>query len=377
MTPSMKRFYKYLIIYGLAFAFIVLALTVPILTTDTDFSIYNTGWNGCSKLTVRTDKIGELLPEISVKNIDADTQIVHNSFINYDRESNKSSILIIGPSLTFSDKEANYIQHFLLDGGKILLANDFGTGNDLLKKINATTRFSSFLLIDLAYEKKPQYGVVFDFQEHSITSNVSRLLLNHATTLLVGGNTTVLASSSTGSWLDNNLNGKMDERERKGPLPVLAIERYGEGELILLSDPSVLINLMYKYLDNSVFNENLLGYLGNGRDVVIIDESHRDSTESSSSIFFAMTALATLQKIGILILLGVTLFVVGTKFPKQIIITTRNRISSYIGRFRKKKSMQTADETINTVLRRHPTWNRNTLTKIIDEVTREGEGTHE
>ncbi len=374
MIPSMKRFYKYLLIYGLALAFIVSALAVPILTTNTDFSIYNTDWNGCSSLTVRTYKTGDLLPSISVKNTESDILVVHDSFIDYDLESNNSSILIIGPSLTFSDSEANYIQHFLSDGGKVLLADDFGTGNDLLKKINSTTRFSSSLLIDLAYEKKPQYGVVFDLNEHPITTNVSRILLNYATTLRVGRNTTILARSSDGSWLDSNMNGRMDEWEQKGPMPVLAVERYGEGELILLSDPSVLVNLMYKYLDNSVFDDNLLGYLGSGRDVILIDESHRAPTGPFASIFFAFAYLTTLQKIGILFLLGVTLFVVGTKFPNQRIIRTRNRITSYLSRARKKKSIHTADVSIITVMRRHPTWDKNILIKIAKEISRQRGG---
>ncbi len=369
MTPSMKRFYKYLLIYGLALVLLISALTVPILTTYTDFSIYNTDWDGCSKLTERTDKTGKILPEVTLKNIDVDTQIVHNSIINYDRESKKTSILIIGPSLAFSDEEADYIRHFLSDGGKLLLTNDFGTGNDLLEKINSSTRFSTSLLIDLAYEKKPQFGVVFDFQKHPITTNVSRILLNYATTLIVGDNTTVLANSSHGSWLDSNMNGRMNRWERKGPLSVLAIERYGEGELILLSDPSVLINLMNKYLDNSILIDNLLGYLGNERDVIIIDESHRDTTKSFASVLFWASILTTSQKIGLLLFIGITLFIVGTNIPKQIIIKTKNGIMGYFKRPHKKKSIHTKDEAINTVMNRHPTWDKNVLKKIVKEIS--------
>jgi hypothetical protein len=353
----------------MAIAFLISALTVPILTTYTDFSIYNTDWDGCSKLTVRTDKTGEILPEVTLKNIDVDTQVVVNSIINYDREPNKTSILIIGPSLVFSDEEADYIIHFLSDGGKVLLANDFGTGNDLLIKINSSTRFSSSLLFDLAYEKKPQFGVVFDLQKHPITTNVSRVLLNYATALIVGDNTTVLANSSHGSWLDSNMNGRMDRWERKGPLPILAIERYGEGELILLSDPSVLINLMNKYLDNSIFIDNLLGYLGSERDVIVIDESHRDTTKSFASFFFWASILTTAQKIGLLLILGTTLFVIGTNVPIQIIIKTKNKIMGYFKRSNKKKSTHTADEAINTVMNRHPNWDKNVLTKIVKEIS--------
>ena len=369
MIPSMKRLYKYLLIYGLAAILIVSALTVPVLTTNSDFSIYNTDWNGCSKLTERTHTLGKLLPSISVKNSDAEIMVVHNSFINYDLEANSSSILIIGPSLAFSDEEAIYIQDFLLDGGKVLLADDFGTGNDLLKKINATSRFSSSLLIDLAYEKKPQYGVIFDLEDHPITANVSRILLNYATTLIAGKNATVLARSSTGSWLDSNMNGRMDENEKKGPLPVLAVESYGNGELILISDPSILINLMYKYLDNSIFDDNLLGYLGDGKDVMLIDESHRDEI---TFIFFAVAVTSTLQKVGILLLVVVTLFIVGTNFPQQIIIRTRNKIADFLKRLSKKKSIYSADEVIDKVISRNPTWDRKILTKIVKEMGKEG-----
>lgn len=370
MTPSMKRFYKYFLIYGLALTFIVSALAVPILTTDTDFSIYNTDWNGCSSLTERTYESSDLLPSISLKNSESDVLVVHDSFIDYNLNFNSSSILIIGPSLSFSDSEANYIRDFLLNGGKVLLADDFGTGNDLLKKINSTTRFSTSLLIDLAYEKKPQYGVIFDLEEHPITTNVSQILLNYATSLIVGKNTMVLANSSEGSWLDSNLNGRMDEREEKGPLPVLAVERYGEGELILLSDPSVLVNLMYKYLDNSILDDNLLGYLGSGRDVILIDESHRAQTGLFASIFYSFAYLTTLQKIGILFLLGITLFIVGTRFPRQIILRTRNRITSLLRKSGKKESIQTPESVINTVMSRHPVWDRTILKKIVKEIGR-------
>ena len=128
---------------------------------------------------------------------------------------------------------------------------------------------------------------------------------------------------------------------------------------------------MYKYMDSAILNENLLGYLGSVRDVIVIDESHRDVM---TFIFFAVATTSTLQKIGILFLLTVILFVAGTKFPKQIIIRTRNRISSYLGRAKKKKPILTSDEAVNTVMSRHPSWDRNILTRIVKELSKEGGG---
>jgi hypothetical protein len=351
---------------------IISALAAPILTRSEDFSIYNTEWNGTSRLTERKEIAGNLLPEISLKDTDSETTIVHNSLLNHDVIENKTSIIIIGPSLGFSDSEADYIKEFLLNGGKVLLADDFGTGNDLLAKINSTCRFSSSLLIDLSYEKKPTYGVVFDFTEHPITANVSQILLNYATTLRVGDDAAVLARSSSGSWLDTNLNGRLDESEAKGPLPVLAVERFGEGELILLSDPSIFVNLMYDYLDNSKFNSNLLGYLGDA-DTVLIDESHRESTGAFASIFFAFDSLSLLQKMGIIVIFGAFLFVIATKFPFKILVKAKNKIFKFIFRS-KKESKAPVDEVIDTVLEKHPEWDKAILTKIVKEMLVDGGG---
>ena len=71
-----------------------------------------------------------------------------------------------------------------------------------------------------------------------------------------------IASSSIASWLDSDANRAQDIGEPKGPFPVIARERLGQGSIILLSDPSVLINGMREQLDNAVLADNLLLEVG-------------------------------------------------------------------------------------------------------------------
>jgi hypothetical protein len=54
----------------------------------------------------------------------------------------------------------------------------------------------------------------------------------------------VIAQSSFFSYLDINQNGKHDENEPTGPFPVAVLVPYGPGELLVISDSSILINSM-------------------------------------------------------------------------------------------------------------------------------------
>ena len=76
----------------------------------------NVDWNGCSKIANTT----------------------HNTTLlfSYDRQlPNTTSLLaIIGPSTEFTRDESFKIGRFLESGGVVLLADDFGTGNNLLRR---------------------------------------------------------------------------------------------------------------------------------------------------------------------------------------------------------------------------------------------------
>lgn len=366
MDQGVTRIYQFLIIGGIALLLFILAFSTPILMNTTDFSMFNAGWNGCSDIAVKTYKTGSLLPTFSFE--ENDMTLIQHSFVNYPLDSLNSTIVIIGPGTVFSKQEGEYIGSFLKDGGKVLLADDFGTGNDLLEKLNASSRFSGDLMLDLSFEKNASFVTIFDFQNTSsvLGSNVSHILLDYPTSLTVGrsNNTTVLAVSTQVSWLDVNLNGKEDVGEPSGPFPVLVTERYGKGTLVLLSDPSVLINSLRDQLDNSQFRDALFRYLYADRTTVIIDESHRPVFMSFSVAYLFPSSVGLEVKVSI-VLLVIGAFIVGfTGIPRYLLHTVEGLVIKAKVTPEEPSSVKMIDE----IIERHPSWSRKKLEEIVKEL---------
>jgi hypothetical protein len=166
------------------------------------------------------------------------------------------------------------------------------------------------------------------------------------------------------SWLDTNANGKEDIEETHGPFTVYAIEQYGKGEIVLFSGPSLLINSMENQLDNKIFKDNLLQYLFNNRDVVIIDESHREVFIPFQIGYLFPSELDLSLKISIVILTVFVFLILFTSIPKDlftIILDQFNRLRSINKSIEKKNPINIVED----ILEKHPTWNRVKLENII------------
>ena len=275
MDILIKRVYQFIIIGGVAVLLLILSLATPVVLSSCNFSVYNPGWNGCSAVGVRALKAGKLQPTLFVdKN---ELTVNQQSFSDYKLIADDSVLVLIGPQEPFSDEEIQYLHQFLTDGGRVLLADDFGFGNQILSGINVSTRFSEKLVLDLSFEKNASFVHIFEFPQpsHALVSNVSSVVLNYASTVQVGANSSVIALSSAMSWLDSTENGVFDVGESPGPFPILVTEKVGAGELVVCSAPSVFINSMGELADNQLFRNNMFSYLFSGRSTVVFDESHR------------------------------------------------------------------------------------------------------
>ncbi len=360
MNPLIKRVYQLLIIGGLVVLLFILAFATPLFINNSDFSIYNPGWNGCSNIAIKTYKSGKLQPTFYFEG--SELTLAQYSFEKYNLDANDSCILIIGPRSSFTNSETNYIKDFLDDGGIILLADDFGTGNEILSNINASSRFSGELLLDLSFEKSARFVNIFDFKNNSynLFNNVSRILLNYPTLIKPGKNTKVLAYSSELSWIDINENGKEDIDEPIGPFAVIAVEEYGGGRIVLLSDPSVLINSMKNELDNNVFTKNLLRFLYEDRGTVLIDESHR-AISSPWQISYILTGTISFElKISIILLVVCAFIFYFTSIPKFIF----KKLNDIIAKKPEEETKLSEKEMIDKIIKKHPNWNRNKLENI-------------
>jgi hypothetical protein len=367
MDPAVKRLYQFLIIGGIGALLLMLTLATPVLLNTEDFSIYNPGWNGVSDIAIQTYQAGKFQPTFYLN--EAELTIGHRSFAEYPLNPVNSTILLIGPQTDFSAQESSYLDDFLTRGGMVLLADDFGSGNTLLEQIDSPVRFSGQLLLDLSFEKSAYFATLFEFrnQSHPLVANVSHIVGNYPSSLVLGTNVTnvtVLVVSTERSWLDTTVNGKQDPDEENRSFPILAIQRYGAGTLVLFSDPSVFINSMKSPLNNSVFRDGVLRYLFNGRDTVIIDESHRDPSVLFQVAYFFPSQIGTEVKVGIVLLI-IGVFLLGfTPLPRKILTGIRKTLS----REQEMSEAVSVATVIDGIMQRHPSWSRKTLEEMVQRM---------
>jgi hypothetical protein len=223
------RSYILLLLLLIALTLIAVTLVYPI---RDDFSPLNPYWNGLEKFF--DEKNASCLNLAA-----ADTM-----------DPSKNVILIIGPSTSFTSRDIQSLRIFLLRGGRVVLADDFGTGNELLTGLKVPLNLTGYLLSDPLINIGSPYLPIAYWGKR-------RIALNYATTLN-SSKFRVIAQSSFFSYLDINQNGKHDENEPTGPFPVAVLVPYGPGELLVISDSSILINSMESRESNRDFTDFLL-----------------------------------------------------------------------------------------------------------------------
>ena len=229
------------------FLVIVAISTVVILTivswfspSSEDFAVDNPSWNGIKDL--ESIMLGTPIASL----VDLPTLP-------------PSSTLILIPYLEFTLTELEEISSFVAQGGTLILADDFGYGNQVLEYLGLKARFSGDILLDpRVFHGNHRFPRVYHIVPSNITLGIGSLLLNHATCLVDIETSDVLVRSSIFSFLDLDGNELMDEDEPIGPLPVISRHSLGIGKIILISDPSLFINSMLKFEDNLILSQNIV-----------------------------------------------------------------------------------------------------------------------
>jgi len=385
MQFRLKRGFAAVAAIALALALLTVSMTAPVLSTSADFSIFNSGWNGTSHLAVSVYQAGKLAPSFRVTSTGTDLTIEQVALDRLDLKPTTDALIIVGPTKDFTSTEGAIVGDFVRAGGMLLLADDFGSANTLLEGMNATSRFSGDLVMDLAFEKQPEFSVCFDLVADPLTNNVSTILLNYPSSLMLAPTSEVLARSSIASWLDTNGDRLREWGEPKGPFPLLAREHLGSGNIVLLSDPSVLINGMSGQLNNSAFGANLMDYVCMDRSAVYFDESHRDFFDPVAVTMQFTGQISTNAKIGLVFLGFVFALWVSSDIPDRAAMwiwrKTRLLIStllSFISPLFPKKATPSIealdpDALLKLATKEHPGWRVGLLRYILRERARHNE----
>ncbi|MCL0073698.1 DUF4350 domain-containing protein [Dehalococcoidia bacterium] len=237
---------------------VISALCILFFPTVQDFMVGNSLWNGLADFT----------REHGALTIDSFDQLP---------ELPQGKALISIPSLPHEEEELATLREFVTQGGRLVLMDDFGHGNVVLEYLGLEVRFSGQMLLDpLFSHRNPRLPRIMNFSPEVSEADVEVVVLNHATALTYVDLGKVIAWSSEESFLDLDGDGSWGRADPKGPLPVAARFEFGQGEVILVSDPSILINSMVRKDDNRTF----LGYLTEGIEPggILVDQLHLEKT---------------------------------------------------------------------------------------------------
>jgi hypothetical protein len=345
----MKR--GYLLIAAVVAAALIISL--PILNANKeDFSTYNTDWNGASQ----------------IKNVAAtEGYSTANIFSMSDLSSHhKGTLVMLNPnaSVGFTEADIRDIQSFVQNGGSLVLANDFGNANAVLNGLGLsdTARFNGALLSDNVSKGVDQaHPLITDITSSSLTTGVKTLYFNYGTALNVSGSSvTVLARSDPTSYLRTATGDNAPIAGSTGAKPVLASVNYGQGRIILLSDPSVFINGMVSQADNQRLFTNLVANLtgGDTSATILFDQSQRASQPLLSYAYDRINADDNLKYT--LIVLSIAAVVIGVNV---VAYTRRQRPRADASTVRVNEDVAIAD-----VMDRHPGWRRSRITTLLKQL---------
>jgi len=261
----------------LAVAVLVLVISmlcVRFLPSDQDFMVSNSMWNG----------IREFSDEFGAVTIDSLSALP---------ESPAQAVLVLIPYIELGTDDLAAVARFVGAGGTLLLMDDYGYGNGVLSHLGIGARFSGHPLFDPLFSfKNLRLPRIIDLTPEVRDAGVNIVVLNHATALTDVPETAAIARSSIASFLDANESETLDQGESTGPFPVAARFPSGDGEVIVVADPSIVINSIVGRDDNYAFVRYLMG--GDGQpESISFATSHLPKTPLDSS----KIRLDTLQRV--------------------------------------------------------------------------------
>jgi hypothetical protein len=191
-----------------------------------DYETDSLDWNGLSTLEALAHGMGlEVTPETTV---------------DWDDIERGDVLMLLYPTARI---DPAHLAAFLHNGGRVLVADDFGKAEEALAGLGILRGTGVGVRADQFYEGRSYAPVARPLVPgHPLAAGVDALTANHPSVWkATGGAESIFAFDGGDS--------------------VVAALQVGEGRLVALADPSVLINRMLEFDGNLAFAINLLRYL--------------------------------------------------------------------------------------------------------------------
>ena len=282
---------------GLVLLFSALILVGHLSSNSLEFSQYNTVWNGTSRF---------------FSDLDRHRMVGISDLTQLNAYPANATLLIIAPYRQPTTGERAAYRAFIERGNTIILADDFGTGNAILRGINSRISIQPGNVSSIDREYADSYSAVaYRSANETPVQNINKILLNRAAPLEGG---TTLMRTSIMSWIDENGDRRINNNEQLGYFAVMAADQIGSGRLIVISDPSIFINSMYAE-DARWDNQMLIRTLVGGDGALLVDQTNsrtRDAQGLNEILHVIRTTLLTE-----LILFGVLMIGVAWAWRKK------------------------------------------------------------
>jgi hypothetical protein len=159
------------------------------------------------------------------------------STLDFSEIRSSDVLILVHPERTLDIRN---LVRFMSAGGRVVLLDDFGTGKELLEHFGiARSSLPPHPAEQL--RGKPELAIAVPVSDHELVRNVTRLVTNHATAVA-----------------DSALTPLLEVRGQAGEAALVgAIGSVSRGGLVILGDPSALMNSMLIYPGNERLAENI------------------------------------------------------------------------------------------------------------------------
>ncbi len=167
-------------------------------------------------------------------------RVIASERLVYEDLKAEDGVLIIHPE---SNLELDNLARFMTAGGRVIVLDDFGTSDDLLRYFGITRTALPRDPVEML-RQNPQLAVAEPAGQHVVTGNVERVILNHATGVA-----------------HPSLSPLLKVRGRDGTTTMVGLAGAVEkGRLLVIGDSSVAMNAMLRFPGNRELAKSLIRY---------------------------------------------------------------------------------------------------------------------
>jgi hypothetical protein len=175
------------------------------------------------------------------------SSLVVSSQLDFGKVKGDDSLILIHPERHL---DVDSLAAFIAAGGRVVLLDDFGTGDRLLRRFDIK-RSPLPASPQEALRHNPQLAIAEPVGNSDLVRDVARVVTNHAMGLLHPSLTPLLEVRSRGQG------GAPEE----GSVVIALVGQAGRGKLVVVGDPSALMNSMLRYPGNAQLARNLSAFV--------------------------------------------------------------------------------------------------------------------